>query len=88
MINAYSFIMEKFLSDENIKFVKRISKSGSVYYHLRGLKYPYILRISDHNVPLERHFARSPDFNIVSYKDITPTQKSIMFHKNKHSRKD
>jgi hypothetical protein len=77
-VAALVYIMEKFLLRENVKFRKITSKtSSSIYFELRGPRFPYRLRISDHAEHRDRDFMQQADFHVRSIEDIRPAQTSI-----------
>ena len=75
---ALVHIMETFLTRERLQFRKRVSKtSNSVYFDIRGPRFPYRLRVSDHRESDHKDFQQTSDFHVLSPGDIRPAQTSI-----------
>jgi hypothetical protein len=75
---ALVHIMETFLVRERVSFRKRVSKtSNSVYFDIRGPRFPYRLRVSDHDESMAKDFQQTSDFHVLSPADIRAAQTSI-----------
>lgn len=75
---ALVHIMETFLVRERLEFRKRVSRtSNTVYFNIRGPRFPYRLRVSDHRESDLKNFQETSDFHVLSPGDIRAAQTSI-----------
>ena len=68
--NVFEMIVESILNRSRIKYSKKVHEKGSIYFTFYGFKYPRVIRVSDHSVPMNRQWTKCPDYNILNYEDL------------------